>query len=280
MKCNEGNRHTHKGAFFILLIGILIFIILPSALFYYVEVNWTYLDCVYYAFVSLTTIGFGDLTIAKGEQEKLGKWIIAYKGFLVTWLILGLSFMSMNNILLANRIKKISNWLGNFSIIPLVMPIPTDLQADTKEYEEHEMNILTYAARRASDPIISFSSRRGSHFNPNLRIARGRSLKIPAVISYDISEDNEGLQIVNDMPNAELIDLRNKCTELRRGYEGLQVTNNGAEEELITLRKECMELREANEGLQIANSVAELELIVLRKKCQLVTGVNEGLLIC
>ena len=54
------------------------------------------------------------------------------------------------------------------------------------------------------------------------------------MISYDISEDNEGLQIVNDMPNAELIYLRKKCTELRRGYEGLLVTTNAAEEELIS----------------------------------------------
>ena len=225
--------------------GIFIFIILPSVLFYYVEDNWTYLDCVYYAFVSLTTIGFGDLVTAQGEQEKLGIWMFAYKGFLVTWLFFGLSFISMNNILLANRIKKISNWLGNFSIIPLFMPI-TNPQADTKEYEEHEMNIRTYAARRVSDPGISFSSRHGSHFNPNLQIrqiARGRSLKIPAVIYYDISEDKEGLQIVNDMSNAEL----------------------------ITLRKECREQRMAIEGLQIANRVAELELIVLRKKYQLVT---------
>ena len=68
------------------------------------------------------------------------------------------------------------------------------------------------------------------------------------MISYDISEDNEGLQIVNDMPNAELIYLRKKCTELRRGYEGLLVTTNAAEEELITLRKDGMELRVANEG--------------------------------
>ena len=97
-KFDGGNRRTRKGAFFIILMGILIFIILPSALFYYVEGNWTYLDCIYYTFVSLTTIGFGDFTTAQGEQERFGMWIFAYNGFTVVWLIFGLSFISISEV--------------------------------------------------------------------------------------------------------------------------------------------------------------------------------------
>ena len=48
--------------------GITIFLLLPSVLFYYVETDWTYLDSVYYAFISLATIGFGDLV--NGEFVK------------------------------------------------------------------------------------------------------------------------------------------------------------------------------------------------------------------
>ena len=257
-------------AFFIL--AILIFIILPSTLIYYVEGGWTYLDCVYYALVSLTTIGFGDLTIAQGEQEeRFGAWMLVYKGFIVVWLIFGLGCTSMNNTLLAESIKKTSNNLGNFSIIPLFMSIPTRAvtQADTEEYK-YDMSSLTRTTRRVSDPCISFSAR--GHFKRNLlmgrEIARGRSLKIPAVVTYDAREDNEGPHIIND-----LIDLRKKFTEQRIANQGLQVSINATDDELITLRKECTELKKAIEVLQITNIVAEVELIVLRKKCHFGTGV-------
>ena len=189
-----------KAVFFILV--ILIFIILPSTLFYYVEDNWTYLDCVYYISVSLTTIGFGDLTTAQGEQERFGMWIFAYNGFTVVWLILGLGFISMNNSLLADSIKKISSKFGNFSIIPLLMPIPTRTEVDNEEYD---MSTLMHTTRRASDPCISFSAR-GSLFKPNLQtereIARARSLKIPAK------------RKINRDPLQIMIELREESTEL------------------------------------------------------------------
>ncbi len=40
--------------------GIAIFILLPSVAFYLIEDGWTYLDSVYFAFITLATIGFGD----------------------------------------------------------------------------------------------------------------------------------------------------------------------------------------------------------------------------
>ena len=83
-------------------------------------------------------------------------------------------------------------------------------------------------------------------------------MKIPAVITYDAREDCEGLQIINDIHNTELIDLKKKGPELQQriANQGLQVTNSAAEDELISLRKENSELKKAIEGLQIANSVA------------------------
>lgn len=42
-----------------LIPGIVIFLFLPSLIFSYFE-NWTYTVSLYYSFVTLTTMGFGD----------------------------------------------------------------------------------------------------------------------------------------------------------------------------------------------------------------------------
>ena len=75
-----------KGTLFKVLFlgapGITLFIIIPSTVFYFVEGGWSYLDCVYYAYVSLTTIGYGDLYNehhGKEVEAQLGVWIWAYQ---------------------------------------------------------------------------------------------------------------------------------------------------------------------------------------------------------
>lgn len=45
--------------------GLIVFLVIPAGLFTIVE-GWDYVDSFYYAFVSLTTIGFGDL-VAGGK---------------------------------------------------------------------------------------------------------------------------------------------------------------------------------------------------------------------
>ena len=91
----------------ILVPGICIFIMLPSIVFYLVEGNWTYIDSMYYAFVSLTTIGFGDFVNSLHGYEVEGKvsnWVWAYRGFTMLWLIFGLSFIYMIYSLVVDKI--------------------------------------------------------------------------------------------------------------------------------------------------------------------------------
>ena len=43
-----------------LIPGLLVFLVLPAVVVMLVEDNWTFLESFYFAFISLTTIGFGD----------------------------------------------------------------------------------------------------------------------------------------------------------------------------------------------------------------------------
>jgi hypothetical protein len=47
------------------IVGLILFIFIPAAIFEAAEPGWTYQDGIYYAFVTLTTIGFGDFVAGK-----------------------------------------------------------------------------------------------------------------------------------------------------------------------------------------------------------------------
>ena len=88
--------------------GIGIFVLLPSALFYHVEPGWTYLDSVYYASVSITTIGLGDFVSASNleVEAKFGSWMGLYQSFTMVWLLCGLGYAVMITEKLRKAVRK------------------------------------------------------------------------------------------------------------------------------------------------------------------------------
>nr|XP_053630495.1 potassium channel subfamily K member 10-like [Cherax quadricarinatus] len=73
--------------------GMVVFLLVPSAVFAYVEEDWDYLDALYFSFITLTTIGFGDQVA--GLQEKEQVWLWVYKIVMVVWIFSGLGYIIM-----------------------------------------------------------------------------------------------------------------------------------------------------------------------------------------
>ena len=107
---SSGGGRILLNLFSLAVPGLTVFIIIPSAIFYYVEEGrWTYLDSMYYAFVSLTTIGYGDLISEhEGNHQRLGKWVWVYQAFTIVWLIFGLSFGFMINLMMMDHLRAAS----------------------------------------------------------------------------------------------------------------------------------------------------------------------------
>ncbi|EFN84522.1 uncharacterized protein LOC105183149 isoform X2 [Harpegnathos saltator] len=95
--------------FMYLIPGFVMFIFFPAFLFSHYE-GWTYDQAVYYAFVTLTTIGFGDIVAGQDNTKGSGPLFIMYKTFLICWISFGLGYIVMIMTFIARgmRSKKIT----------------------------------------------------------------------------------------------------------------------------------------------------------------------------
>ncbi|KAJ6645514.1 Open rectifier potassium channel protein 1 [Pseudolycoriella hygida] len=97
----DGDDPTKKYGLFgkiamFLIPGIAFFIFLPACLFSYFE-DWPYVRSVYYSFVTLTTIGFGDFvpTFQDGQARKFGVYFTFYQIFILVWNFIGVGYFIM-----------------------------------------------------------------------------------------------------------------------------------------------------------------------------------------
>ncbi|XP_065202063.1 open rectifier potassium channel protein 1 isoform X2 [Planococcus citri] len=75
-----------------LIPGILLFVFLPSGFFVYFE-GWSFEESVYFAYVTLTTIGYGDYVA--GQRTKNVVWFFFYKIGIFVWIMFGLGYLVM-----------------------------------------------------------------------------------------------------------------------------------------------------------------------------------------
>ena len=72
-------------------LGLLFFIFIPSSIFSAIE-GWTYGESVYYCFVTLSTVGFGDFVPAQANSS--GSYSF-YRVCSAAWVLVGLAWVAL-----------------------------------------------------------------------------------------------------------------------------------------------------------------------------------------
>ena len=76
--------------------GLILFVFIPAIIFNAIE-SWTYFESIYFCFVSLTTVGFGDFvpSQASGSLEGPDPLNGLYRTATAAWIWIGLAFVSL-----------------------------------------------------------------------------------------------------------------------------------------------------------------------------------------
>ena len=108
---NKNKIHRRFVLFFLILAVYFIFLLFPSILFVNFE-KWTYPDAVYYNFISLSTIGFGDMVAGHNGFYHDNEIIsLAYRSFLCFWILLGVPLGSLLMDLWKTQQKDFLQWI-------------------------------------------------------------------------------------------------------------------------------------------------------------------------
>lgn len=75
--------------------GMFLFLIIPALIFMAIE-GWTYRESIYYAFITLSTIGFGDFVAAQQADRPPDPRLRQFYGVCVSlWIYIGLAFLAI-----------------------------------------------------------------------------------------------------------------------------------------------------------------------------------------
>ncbi|KAE8600245.1 hypothetical protein XENTR_v10013147 [Xenopus tropicalis] len=85
-----------------LALGSLLVLVLPPMIFSYVE-GWSYGEGFYFAFITLSTIGFGDYVLGTDPNKH---YISIYRSLAALWIISGLAWLALVFSLAADLLEK------------------------------------------------------------------------------------------------------------------------------------------------------------------------------
>lgn len=177
-----------------LIPGIFLFIFVPSVILVYFE-GWTFDESIYFAFVTLTTIGYGDLVA--GQTSNTLKFYEVYKVFLLFWIMIGLGYLVMilgfiSRAMRCQQMSKIEQKLSH------------NLKVTQSRVWNEFMKDITYVRRMLNEMyLIKFKPvykedeltlRRRSHSCPNLTEWPIMRKLVVAKLSEAPSLDEEEMQ--------------------------------------------------------------------------------------
>ncbi|XP_025955835.2 potassium channel subfamily K member 16-like [Dromaius novaehollandiae] len=89
----KGMRKKNKflTLLFFLVTGMLVFLCLPS-LFFHITEGWSYSEGIYFAFITLSTIGFGDYVVGKQPDRNYFSY---YRTLVAIWILFGLAWIAL-----------------------------------------------------------------------------------------------------------------------------------------------------------------------------------------
>ncbi|XP_053255283.1 potassium channel subfamily K member 16-like isoform X1 [Podarcis raffonei] len=84
-------KKSARYIFVFVVLGILMFLILPSFFFQWME-GWAYYEAIYFTFVTLSTIGFGDYIIGIKQDRT---YFPGYRVLGAAWIVVGLAWIAV-----------------------------------------------------------------------------------------------------------------------------------------------------------------------------------------
>uniref|UniRef100_A0A8B9S6Y9 Potassium two pore domain channel subfamily K member 6 n=1 Tax=Apteryx owenii TaxID=8824 RepID=A0A8B9S6Y9_APTOW len=103
----------------LLAVVLALFLLLPAAAFCALEASWSYLDALYFCFISLATIGLGDFVPGEQPGQRLRG---LYKVAVAAYLLLGLTAV----LLLAQTLQRVAELHGLPAALPPLAEPPEE----------------------------------------------------------------------------------------------------------------------------------------------------------
>lgn len=155
--CRKGVKLLVAGYLSLLLAGVILLIFLPAIVFWLVEDRATFGDystALYFCFITLSTIGFGDVVVLQNIEFHTASTAF-YTAFIVLWVFVGLAYLTL---LITEAVHGISSIWKRF-----VQKLPGGRTLAEEDFEERPLEKLVVKAsqglRKTFRHVIQHASR-------------------------------------------------------------------------------------------------------------------------